>query len=325
MKKVVKVSIGNVAFVLEEDAYVMLNNYLKQLTAHYISNESGAEIVDGIEERIADLIMERTVAESVVAISTIREIIGILGMPQDIDDDSTISQQDNNNKIPRRLYRNINNKMLGGVLAGIASYFKTDTVWVRLIYIGLIILSLSVSENLFPWLFLGYFIMWIIVPAARTLEQKYAMNGEATNLKTVQRQVERSINGGESRVFDNILYSIGRVLLLLLGIISCIVGVTGLIVFVIDFVMGKEIFYCISFLNSNFVADVWTMSWVYKTTFYMSLFLPFVAILYVGMKLLFGFKSPKWRPGMIIFFLWLSAFIYTVGITIGSLGNYIAY
>jgi hypothetical protein len=59
MKEIIKISIAGVAFILEQNAYEILDNYLDELKRHYSSDSSNNEIVDDIEERIAELFVEK--------------------------------------------------------------------------------------------------------------------------------------------------------------------------------------------------------------------------------------------------------------------------
>lgn len=113
MKKVVKVSIGNIAFTLEEAAHSELKGYLDSLEQHYASKEGGSEIVEGIEERIAELLIERGYSQNVVTVDAVREVMSILGLPEEIEAES--ESQEPKEPLKKKLYRNLQDKKLGGV------------------------------------------------------------------------------------------------------------------------------------------------------------------------------------------------------------------
>ena len=128
MKKVIKVSIGNLAFTIEEDGFLLIKGYLDELQDHYSSNESGKEIVEGIEERMAELFVEKSGANSVVSVAVINDVISILGRPSAIDDQESdvrsASPGVNYNKPVKRLFRNPDNRILGGVCSGLAIHLS---------------------------------------------------------------------------------------------------------------------------------------------------------------------------------------------------------
>lgn len=58
----------------------------------------------------------------------------------------------------KRLYRSVSQKMLGGVCGGLAEYFDVDVSIIRLLCVGLTLVT-----ALFPMTFF-YIIAWIVVP-----------------------------------------------------------------------------------------------------------------------------------------------------------------
>ena len=110
----------------------------------------------------------------------------------------------------KRLYRNPDSKVLGGVAAGIASYFNT-AIWIpRLVFALPLIVSLF--ENIFGnWdnhklfslisggaggtLTLIYFILWAVVPEAKTASEKLEMRGEKVDLNTIKQTIQEEMQG----------------------------------------------------------------------------------------------------------------------------------
>ncbi|MBR2227663.1 MAG: hypothetical protein IJ893_07310, partial [Bacteroidales bacterium] len=85
MKEIEKVSIGGYAFTLEKDASAQVEAYLKDLEAHYLGQPGGKEIMEGIEERMAELLLERRGQNGVATVADIRAILDILGRPERIE------------------------------------------------------------------------------------------------------------------------------------------------------------------------------------------------------------------------------------------------
>ena len=78
MNQVEKVSIGGYAFTMESGASAAASAYLNELESYYKSSE----VMEGIEERMAELLLERTGSGGVVTPTDIRSIIDILGAPR---------------------------------------------------------------------------------------------------------------------------------------------------------------------------------------------------------------------------------------------------
>ena len=180
MTEVEKVSIGGYAFTLEVEAYAIVKQYLDELEAYYSQREGGSEIMEGIEERMAELLYEKCADDCVASVAEINDIIATLGKPSAIESDADPELKkesvpgDTRREGKKRLYRDPTGKMLGGVCSGLAAYFKIDVVIVRIIFIGLTVLGMVVSHNhwhvyssLGPFVVLTYLALWIAMPEAK--------------------------------------------------------------------------------------------------------------------------------------------------------------
>ena len=325
MKKVVKVSIGNLAFTIEEEGFLIIKGYLDELHDHYDNKENGQEIIEGIEERMAELFVEKCGANNVVTSSAIKEVISILGRPDVIDEEhgdvGGSYSSSYKHKIPKRLFRNPDNKVLGGVCSGLAAYTSIDTTLVRvlfvLLFIGFSFFGLHIGGGGF--MIFAYIVMWIAIPEARTVEQRCAMYGEPLDLNNFQRQMERGFNQagkGIRRVGREGVEAMSTIATIISKIVS---------VFLIVISLGGLIFFSFLFLGVEIVKDVVPVDFldyieigienpVYiKIAFLSMIFLPFIGMLYGGIHLLFGFRPQGIRPGLIIFILWIVS-IFTFGI-----------
>ena len=255
MKKVIKVSIGNIAFTIEEDGYNLVKRYLDNINDHYYAKENGNEIIEGIEERMAELIMERCGSETVVSQTVIQEVISILGRPVDFDETDTTDRI----RTKKKLYRDGNNSILGGVCSGLAAYFNVDVVPIRIAFVILLLVFSSIGWFSFmrmghihipsaEFIVLTYIVLWIIIPKAKTVEQRYAMHGEPVDLSNIQESVRRSaqqVNAGVRRAGQEgsvIISRLGRFIASFIGVIFIIIAVSGLITLSFLF-LGVEIFH----------------------------------------------------------------------------------
>ena len=121
--------------MMDAEASSAADTYIGQLSAYY----KNKEITDGIEERMAELLLERVPKGGVVGKSDIDSIIDILCRPERIEADEPKAQVQEE-KVRKRLFRDMEHAKVGGVCSGLAAYFKTETAILR---IGFTVLSLA--------------------------------------------------------------------------------------------------------------------------------------------------------------------------------------
>ena len=196
MNEVKKCSISGVAFTLDVDAFAELDHYFGTLRQAYKDSADGPEIINDIEARVAELILSVQDGTQVVEKPLILNIIQQLGSASDISDTEENHDADlhhDSPRIPRRLYRDLENAKLGGVCAGIGKYFDIDPIWIRLSLFLPLLVQIPfhlvwlerICSNFFGVFFLSYLIMWFVVPVARTARQKLEMNGSPITTQSV--------------------------------------------------------------------------------------------------------------------------------------------
>ena len=189
MKKTLNINIRGIVFNIDEDAYQKLNNYLNEIYKHYKNQPGHEEIVSDIENRIVELFQERlNDKKQVITISDVTEIIGILGHPSDFDrelqDDEPRSRS--YQKGSKRLFRDPENRMIGGVCSGIGIYFDVDPVWFRLAFVVAVIFGGTGV--------LLYLILWIVLPPARTVTDRLEMKGDPINIDNIEKAVKNEMH-----------------------------------------------------------------------------------------------------------------------------------
>lgn len=339
MKKVIKVSIGNTAFTLEEDAYKIMNDYLNALSSHYKNKPSGQEVVDGIEERIAELLLERCGENKIITAPMAQQVTEILGKPEMIDEESgesgesaSSSASTSANPGRKKLFRDPANRIFGGVCSGLGAYFDRDAALFRVIFILCALLfsvpSMGIGGGFFIIL---YIILWIILPSAKTVEQRCQMRGESNTIDTIEKNVKDGSKDVEDYMRDirnnnpNFWKTFERVVSVIVGAVFTIVGISGVIACVMvffGFTIWNAAFPAMAFdFLLMTVGNTATMTLLFKIFLTGTVFLPFIGFLYLGIQMMFGFKSPKWRPGLIIFLLWIvSLFCLTAASVSSSAG-----
>lgn len=334
MKEVYDISLRGISFKIEKDAYELLDNYLVELKGHY--GEQEAEVVNDIEERIAELLLEKGCANStVVQYYHIDDIIRTLGRPSEIED----SSGENTEKVRKGIFRDTRNGVVAGVCSGLGAYFNLDAVWVRVIFILLAVVFtapslfirnfLGLDMGWFGFLLLVYCILWLIIPEARTVSQRCAMRGESQSVDHIHRKFAQGARevGNEmwqvgSKATGTVFSTIWRVICFTAGVVLTVAGFAGIVTvgvgFIgVDMIAGISALSIPDFIELNIGSTLWL-----KIFGVLAVMLPCVGMLYWGMKLCFNFKAPKWRPGMIIFIVWLVSLIVFVLFVVKSITPY---
>lgn len=205
MQRIIQINIAGRLIPIEEDAYLILKDYIASLHLHFANENGKDEIIQDIEYRIAELFSVRLQAGTqCIDREDIRKLIDTLGPAFTI---SASTAEPNNPYVPapytetkkqssqRRLYRNPNDRMIGGVCSGLANYFDIDPVIVRLI---MVVLFLGAGIG-----FLAYIIAWIVIPLARTPEQMASLTGGTPmNFYTMKKNVGEEMQDLKKRGED---------------------------------------------------------------------------------------------------------------------------
>ncbi len=185
MKKTVSINLNGMLFNIDDDAYQRLEAYLKRIELHFSDQEGSAEIMNDIEGRIAELLNERLGSTvDVVSLRHIEEVIKIMGEPDEFE--SNGESEKKQAEAPhgstyayrqKRVYRDPDNRILGGVCGGLGAYLDIDPVIVRILFV--------VAFFIFGISLLLYIILWIVIPEAKTTAQKLEMRGDPVNVSNI--------------------------------------------------------------------------------------------------------------------------------------------
>lgn len=197
MQRIIQINIAGRVIAIEEDAYLILKDYISSLERHFSGVEGKDEIIQDIEGRIAELFSIRQQAGSAAIDKTdVLKLIETLGPASALNDGNDAAGKPashfpgpytgrpyyNENYSSRRLFRNPNDRLLGGVCSGVANYFDIDPVIIRLVFA---ILFFTAGIGL-----LAYIIAWIIVPVAKTPEDmRYMTGGRPMDFHTMTKNV----------------------------------------------------------------------------------------------------------------------------------------
>lgn len=187
MKKSINITLNGLIFSLEEDAYEKLNAYLESIKNFYKGPEEEKEILADIEASIAEKFNERLKGiKQVVTISDVEEIIKVMGTVEEIANEPSDAENKEGGKnemsSKKRLYRNTDDVVIAGVCSGLAAYFGIDPVFIRILFV-ILILADGIG-------ILAYLIFWIAMPKAVTSAQKLEMRGKPVNLQEIEQAVK---------------------------------------------------------------------------------------------------------------------------------------
>jgi len=349
MKKTFTINISGTIFHIEEDAYEILQKYLVNLKNHFGSSEEGKEIISDIEARIAEIFSEKSSDEKkVITVDWVNEVIAVMGTPEDFmqdEDDTEESYTGSETKRKRRLYRDPEHRVLGGVCGGLGAYFNMDPVILRIIFAVLFFLTSGAA-------LLAYFILWIAVPKAINTAQRLEMRGQEATVKNIERSIKEEVKEvkesykrfKESDTYSkgkkgvetagDVTYSVFKVILkvfvIIIGVILIISGFFGLLGFISSMVIGH------SFVQG------WPMVWGPEihipgflnhfvepgtVTFGMIAVglltgIPLLAMLFVGTKLVFRYKTNNTAIGLTMVGIWLIALVSLIVVSASQVGNY---
>jgi len=172
MKKVININFQGRVIPIEESAYEILKQYIESLRQFFANEEGKEEIINDIEGRIGELFGEvLKKGNPCITDADVEVIMNSIGRPEDFEaedagtthaEPSSGKQSSSRSQQPAgsrgRLYRDQNDKLLGGVCSGLANYFRVDPSIVRILFA-------VITFGGFGTGFLIYILLWIILPS----------------------------------------------------------------------------------------------------------------------------------------------------------------
>lgn len=346
MKKTFTINISGTIFHIEEDAYEVLQKYLVALKNHFGAGDEAKEIIADIEARIAEIFSEKSDEKKVITLEMVNQVIAIMGNPEEfMDEENMEDAYAGEARRKRRLYRDPDHRVLGGVCGGMGAYFNMDPVILRIIFVVLFFATSGAA-------FLAYIIMWIAVPKAMNTAQRLEMRGQEATVKNIERSIKEEVHEvkesykrfKESDTYakgkkgvetaGDVTYSVFRLILkvivVIIGVILIISGFFGLLGFISSMVIGH------SFVQG------WPLVWgpeIHVPGFFnhfvepgtltfgmialgLLVGIPLLAMLFVGTKLVFRYKTNNTAIGLTMVGVWLIALVAIVALAAGQVGNY---
>ncbi len=338
MNKTIIININGIVFHIEEDAYEVLKNYMTDVKRHFMNSEDSLEITTDIENRIAEMFNELLAKDNkqVIVEQDVRSIVEQMGTVEDFehaeeDTKATFSNTYYSNKDTRRLFRDPDDHLVGGVCAGMANYFDINPVWIRLAFA-------------LTFFFAGsglilYIILWIVIPKAVSRADRMAMKGEKLNLQGFKKNFEEELGSmrnnlsnfhQEARPFvyktrdfiGDFFYHLGvffngagKVLLKLIGIIIILTCIGFLVFFIVAFIALLSYGYFAPFNHLPYQV----LQHHHATYLYVSALLiaaiPLLSIIMLVFKGIFNVGIINRSTGTTVLVIWLCAigvFVYYI-------------
>ena len=331
MIKTISINLSGQVFQIDEDAYEQLKQYLSSVRKRFENEEGSEEIVADIEGRIAEMFAEKiTSRKQSITLADVDAIIKIMGKPEQFDEDyidesnAYEKTKDDGEKLKRRMFRNPDDKVVGGVCSGLSSYFGIDDpLWLRVIMVIFLFISFGTAF----WI---YVILWVIIPEAKSASDKLQMKGEPVNidniektfkddLKEFQHKIENlNNNKGSSfrRGFQKLLAAGGVLLklfaravskfaalfIIVLGIAFSIFLLFGLILPVGILGISFPVLFNLVFENNSLI-------FLAGLGLFLFLAIPAFSLIYFGIRILLGIKTHSRAVGFSLTGLWILGII----------------
>ncbi|NEW79671.1 MAG: PspC domain-containing protein [Gelidibacter sp.] len=317
MNKTININLGGIFFHIDELAYQKLKLYLDAIRRSLSDDPQGRdEILNDIELRIGELLSERiTNDRMVINDSDIDEITKIMGRPEDYSVDEELFEDEpkyTKSTSSKKLFRDADDKFLGGVCSGLAHYFGMDVIWMRLLWLVLFFF--------FGTGFLIYILLWILIPQAETTAEKLQMKGEPVNISNIERKIREEFQDVSTRVknganevsdtfksseFKNkaksglqeVVDTIGKIILAILKVFGKLIG--ALIIFIaaitlIALIVGAFSWGSVEMLGFEgdyiqyppFFFDSILPMWLLVIFGFLAIAIPFVVLFMLGLKIL---------------------------------------
>jgi phage shock protein PspC (stress-responsive transcriptional regulator) len=251
MKKNISINISGIIFHIEEDGYERLKEYLESINKYFSTFDGSTEIIADIESRIAEIFLSKLNEDrQVITLEDVTSLIATMGGIQDfqaVEEEIASTTTDEGDEPEeeyeeegkgtstqepkKKLYRDKNRQLIGGVASGIAHYFSIDPLWIRLIFI-LFLFDVFLTFSLSALALIVYIILWIVVPESTTLK-------EDKKLKKIYRNPQGRVIGGVASGVAA-YFGIDVALVRVLFVLATLLGGSGLITYIVLWIILPE-------------------------------------------------------------------------------------
>lgn len=323
MNKTIIININGIVFHIEEDAYEVLRTYMTEVKRHFAYSADSEEIVTDIENRLAEMFNERLAAENkqVIVLQDVKEVTDRMGNVADFEleeeAEPTFAYRDTSSQVEKKLLRDMDDRVIAGVAAGVGHYFDIEPRWMRLIFLLLIFFG-GTGIML-------YIILWIIMPRAVTRADKMAMKGEPINIQNFKKNFDEEVEGlrqGLHRASSEAAPLIDRIGSAIGSILKFLVKAVGaLIIFIGAMVLLALVIGLLAFLGvwqstelNHFPFNIVNPEYKSVLSFsaFVIVFIPLVALVLFAIRVLFNRNVVSRTGSFAMLIIWLAG----VGLTV---------
>lgn len=304
MNKTININLASTFFHIDENAYELLKSYLNKLEKAFAKSQGKEEILRDVEVRIAELFQEhKKNPDYVINMDDVQEVIKILGEPNDFVSEEDLEDEPQTQTARKKLFRDTDDKYIGGVASGLGYYFGIDTTWVRLLWLVFGLFSLGTITVL-------YLILWMLIPEAKSTADKLSMKGEPINIANIEKKIREEFEGVSSKIKDidyeevktslkkksmtffgfleRVLSLIPRLIVKIIGVILVIIstcGIFGLLIGLVIFLIFGTLEWPLNFYFNFFDFNLFP-SLLLITALFLLIFIPVLFLFYLGLRFL---------------------------------------
>lgn len=345
MNKILNINVGGYALTIDDDAYEYLQAYLESIRRRFSESEGRDEILTDIEARIGELIHEGMGNRTIVMQPDVESVLEVMGKPEDFGDPAesstgrttTSSTGTRTSTSPpplssirtgKRLFRDEEDAVVGGVCSGMAAYFGVhDPVWMRLLFVLLFFLS-------FGFWVPAYILLWILVPPAKSAADRLSMRGEPINVDNIAREIEDSferlsgkvnefgakakgstaqnaMSAGVSAIGQVFAFAV-RIFVKFWVVIALIIAVSLFIAMASGWVAGVWVLFTAGPYINYFSPFSGIANWLVFANLFFLLGIPVIGLCLTFTRVLLKTRTPRWLGGGLTM-LWIvnliSAFV----------------
>jgi len=322
MNKILNINLGGYAVTIDDDAYEYLLAYLESIRKRFSESEGRDDIIHDIETRLGELITQDMGSRTIVMLPDVEAAVQVMGKPEDFGGEtaepkrSTHSSKSSGSgtfRTGKRLFRDEEDSVVGGICSGLSAYFGiSDPVWMRLIFVLLTFLSAGFWVP-------AYFLLWMLVPPARTAADRLVMRGEPVNVDNIAREIEDGFDrlshkvneigadvkkkgaGGGQNVVSTIVTAIGQIFAFAVrfvvkfgALIAILVGIALFIALTVSWVAGIWSLFAAAPYVDFFSPYSNGITWLGFANLFFLLGIPLIGICLVFSRMLFKVRTPGW-------------------------------
>lgn len=348
MENNIKINIAGLIFQIEDKAFEILKDYLQQINSRLKNHVGGNEMIEDIEARVAEIFLESPSWKTgLISIEDVKEMIEKMGTPEEIAGDTEEEYGNDRKSTSKKLYRDSDGAIIGGVCNGLGTYLRIDPVWIRILFVLFSIVYLS---GLFV-----YIVLWIALPQANTFAKRREMFKDseprkdyAKNIKNEVSQAAENVSTATSEsaakvggAFNEVFKAFGKFFIILFRIIIAIIGVgfiiggfSALISYIViaffqsPILMGS--FFDTGLFNINDFLSVLIgpalAPWLIVLTS-LVVMLPLLGMVYWGIRMVFQFRAKDLILNVAMIIIWivscaaLSLLLFSEGISFSHSGR----